>query len=316
MNATHVEKVRRVAARSQETLEAIVLGAGGKKAPDGTLGPPEVLRRVLVDASAACLELWKAEFPLAAEYGKGEKLDLSSADLGGLLITGIGGAALVGASLRGARLDRARLTMIFLHGADLTGASLKGAMLVQLPVEGAVFRDADLSGARGSLYTTKPLDFTGANLEGATLSLEGAASHVLAGARLAGATITVVAGGASGKEAREAKRRELAAFVAALAPEQRAQVKVEEPPEPKGGCFIATAACGSALEPEVEALRALRDRRLARSPAGRRMILAYERFSPPLARWIEPRPLARRAVRSLVVRPAAMLARAVLARGE
>lgn len=72
-----------------------------------------------------------------------------------------------------------------------------------------------------------------------------------------------------------------------------------------GGCFIATAACGSAGAAEVSALRAWRDRVLLPSRAGAAVVAAYGLLSPPLARWLTPRPRARRLVRALVVRPLA-----------
>ena len=50
-----------------------------------------------------------------------------------------------------------------------------------------------------------------------------------------------------------------------------------------GGCFIATAAYGSALHPHVNALREFRDNRLKKAMIGRAIISLYERVSPPLA---------------------------------
>jgi hypothetical protein len=52
------------------------------------------------------------------------------------------------------------------------------------------------------------------------------------------------------------------------------------------GCFVATAAYGSQMEPAVAALRQFRDGALLTSPLGRLFVAAYYAFSPPLARLI------------------------------
>jgi len=49
------------------------------------------------------------------------------------------------------------------------------------------------------------------------------------------------------------------------------------------GCFIATAAFGSTLEPHVVALRQFRDKYLKRTALGRAFIRFYYRQSPPIA---------------------------------
>ncbi len=64
-----------------------------------------------------------------------------------------------------------------------------------------------------------------------------------------------------------------------------------------GGCFIATAAYGSALQPEVEVLRDFRDRHLLTNGPGRAFVSLYYRWSPGPADWIRDRPWVRAAVR-------------------
>lgn len=65
------------------------------------------------------------------------------------------------------------------------------------------------------------------------------------------------------------------------------QPVVEFPPlEDAGGCFIATAAYGSSLAPQVDVLRAFRERFLRPYAFGRLVIRAYETWSPPLAELI------------------------------
>ncbi len=67
-----------------------------------------------------------------------------------------------------------------------------------------------------------------------------------------------------------------------------------------GGCFIATAAYGSPLEPHVQALRAFRDRYLQRSAPGRAFIRYYYRHSPPIAAVIAQHAWLRFLVRMLL----------------
>jgi hypothetical protein len=71
----------------------------------------------------------------------------------------------------------------------------------------------------------------------------------------------------------------------------------------KKNCFIATAAYGSAMAPEVEALRKFRDTVLLTHPLGDRFVQWYYKTSPRWAAWIEPRPQVRKLVRSLVLSP-------------
>jgi hypothetical protein len=53
-----------------------------------------------------------------------------------------------------------------------------------------------------------------------------------------------------------------------------------------GGCFIATAAYGSLIEPHVKILRDFRDRFLITNTAGTYFVNLYYKYSPPLADFI------------------------------
>jgi hypothetical protein len=75
----------------------------------------------------------------------------------------------------------------------------------------------------------------------------------------------------------------------------------------KGGCFIATAAYGSPMAPELDLLRSWRDVELSSIYIGRVFIDVYYRLSPPIAKFIEGHNVLRMIVRKLLIVPIAIL---------
>jgi hypothetical protein len=81
---------------------------------------------------------------------------------------------------------------------------------------------------------------------------------------------------------------------------------------PQSGCFIATAALGSAEAPVVITLRRFRDDCLMTSVSGRRIVTVYYTVSPPIANLIRQHRWRRELVKYLFVVPAAACARVAL----
>jgi hypothetical protein len=73
-------------------------------------------------------------------------------------------------------------------------------------------------------------------------------------------------------------------------------------------CFIATAAYGSPMAPELDVLRAYRDEVLSQSALGRTFTEGYYQMSPPIARFIANKPTLRALVRG-ILRPVLWVAR-------
>jgi tetratricopeptide (TPR) repeat protein len=51
-------------------------------------------------------------------------------------------------------------------------------------------------------------------------------------------------------------------------------------------CFIATAAFGTSMTPEISTLRKWRDEKLLTTRRGRWIVTQYYRISPPIAAWV------------------------------
>ncbi len=67
-----------------------------------------------------------------------------------------------------------------------------------------------------------------------------------------------------------------------------------------GNCFIATAAYGSDMEPDVMTLRRFRDNVLLRTDIGRAFVQLYYRMSPPIAATIRPHDSLRALTRGML----------------
>ncbi|HKC64658.1 MAG TPA: CFI-box-CTERM domain-containing protein, partial [Pyrinomonadaceae bacterium] len=85
--------------------------------------------------------------------------------------------------------------------------------------------------------------------------------------------------------------------------------EIKNPPK-EGMCFIATAAYGSPLAPEVILLSRFRDDVLLNSMLGRAFVSSYYRVSPPLASLIARVDCLRAMIRHLFLAPILRLLRA------
>jgi len=71
-------------------------------------------------------------------------------------------------------------------------------------------------------------------------------------------------------------------------------------PTKKSGCFIATAAFGTPLDPRINVLRQFRDDRLMVDPLGRAFVKSYYTLSPPVAHAVSMSETLKRMVRGLI----------------
>jgi len=289
MRQEDYQRVRLATQRSQSIMHELTRTIGAREA--------------VLETCRSSEAVWKEIFPDVAE-----RLDLSGADFTGALFTGDTATPLDYADFRGAKLDRTRWLNLRIRGGDFTGASLRGASTLLFSCFGCVFREADLSGAKLLAIGTDamPTDFSGANLSGAELQVFGPENLTVTGANTAGMTVKLFGQGSlTGDRAKD--RELLDQFLSQFSEEQKAGIKVGE-----GGCFVATAACGTPDAAEVRILRRFRDEVLRRRAAGRLFIACYLILSPPAARWIARSESRRDRALLWLVRPAARLAASVL----
>ncbi|MBI5788912.1 MAG: right-handed parallel beta-helix repeat-containing protein, partial [Candidatus Schekmanbacteria bacterium] len=67
-----------------------------------------------------------------------------------------------------------------------------------------------------------------------------------------------------------------------------------------GGCFIATAAFGTPMAPEVKTLQRFRDNQLKTFPLGEKFVTTYYKISPPIADFIKDKDYLKAAVRGIL----------------
>ncbi len=69
------------------------------------------------------------------------------------------------------------------------------------------------------------------------------------------------------------------------------------------GCFIATAAYGTPLAPEIDILRDFRDAFLLKTNLGKKFVKFYYKSSPPVANFISKQPILKEIIREAGIKP-------------
>jgi uncharacterized protein YjbI with pentapeptide repeats len=292
-NPAHVNRIRELAATAEETARK-TLGASGRR-DAGT-----DLMSVILQGKVA----W-------AEWRKGTvgPLDLSGADLSGLLLAGMDFAH---ANMVGANLAKCRIQMGQFDNANLSNASFAGAFMWCVSFDKASMVGTDWSGAEVSgTPGFRGTDLRDANFSEAVVwAPRTDAGTNLTGATFQGCRIKVV------ELDRESGPALAKAFMGRMSDIQKGQLvsqpdevpQAQAKPQPAGGCFIATAACGDSNAWEVAALRAYRDRTLLCTSWGRWFVRVYYTLSPPTARFISRHRCIRTLVRATIIRPLGLFA--------
>merc|ERR1711871_280783 len=72
------------------------------------------------------------------------------------------------------------------------------------------------------------------------------------------------------------------------------------PDETSDGCFIATAAYGTEMHPNLQYLRQYRDLVLLKTKAGSAFVQWYYSWSPAWAKWLKTQPMLQTVVRAIL----------------
>ncbi len=318
MNQRHYEIVREVLQRIEDAAAASFKKHKALSQSDDTTARNSAIAEVAVEADEWCRQ---------AFAGEQLPLDLSGADLRGRMF--LGGRIWQGANFRHAQLDDSQWTFSHVEKADFTGASLQKVYALSLCCDGTNFQEADFFRSVLHLYAEKePVDLSRAQLSGVTLFLSYSTRYILQDTLMDACSVKSNSINLRTREAYDL-------FYGALSAEQKSQISMgiseqdlaksdelaaacqaDAGKQKSGGCFIATACCGSPTHPLVRDLRQFRDEVLVARAAGQVLAAAYARVSPPVANWIGEREWARNLVRHSVVRPLAWAVRSRCALSE
>jgi hypothetical protein len=311
MNQRHYEIAKKLLQRIEDALDASFQKHKARPQSDNATARNNAIAEVAVETDEWCRQ---------AFAGETLPVDLSGADLRGRMF--LGGRIWQGANFRRAKLDESQWMFSHVEKADFSGASMQKVYALSLCCDGTNFQEADFFMSVLHLYAEKePVDLSRARLSGASLFLSYSTRYILQDALMGACSVKCNNINLRTREAYDL-------FYRALSAEQKSQISLGISAEDlaksdqlaaayqagagkqkSGGCFIATACCGSPAHPLVLDLRRFRDEVLMARAPGRTLAAAYARFSPPAADWIGGRQWARTLVRHMIVRPLAYAVR-------
>jgi uncharacterized protein YjbI with pentapeptide repeats len=343
-NPEHYRKMQDLVAVARNLWVDLVKANGGERGEDGRWRPSNVFIAAFdVLNKQLARSLWNEKLPSADD----RHLKLAGADLTDAVFLRWG---MYSVDLQNAQLDRTLWHETILWGADFTGASIRKSELGFIWCPGVSFRNADLSDSVFLPVSIKgqdsgePVDLSGANCTGAQIGVLPPSKINLKDAKLTGCSITFHVVGRDGlqwlgesmeyvlstmsdAQCTEVTWKMRESTRAALSESQRSrmgsriEMMEDPPPQPAkpesvdrrgGGCFLASAACGSEDADDVVRLREFRDIVLLKTRLGRLLIAVYESLSPPLAQVVSKSSVLRLGVRVLIVRPLGCIVERVL----